>query len=80
MFKRLIAAAALSTALFHTIAPTAALTAPLIALFMFITTRTTFGRRIYANLRRAMSYVLAVHVPIAGMALPDYSGTPVAQQ
>ena len=27
------------------------------------------GRRIYANLRKAMSYVLAVHVPIAGMAL-----------
>ena len=27
------------------------------------------GRRIFANLRKAMSYILAVHVPIAGMAL-----------
>ena len=27
------------------------------------------GRRIFNNLRKAMSYVLAVHVPIAGMAL-----------
>jgi P-type Ca2+ transporter type 2C len=27
------------------------------------------GRRIFANLRNSMSYILAVHVPIAGMAL-----------
>jgi Ca2+-transporting ATPase len=27
------------------------------------------GRRIYDNLRRAMAYVVAVHVPIAGLAL-----------
>lgn len=27
------------------------------------------GRRIYSNIRNAMSYLLAVHVPIAGMAL-----------
>lgn len=27
------------------------------------------GRRIYDNLRRAMAYILAVHVPIAGMSL-----------
>ena len=27
------------------------------------------GRAVYANLRKAMSYVLAVHVPILGMAL-----------
>ena len=27
------------------------------------------GRRIFDNLRKAMSYILAVHVPIAGMAL-----------
>ena len=27
------------------------------------------GRRIFGNLRKAMSYILAVHVPIAGMAL-----------
>ncbi|MBA3058822.1 MAG: cation-translocating P-type ATPase [Gammaproteobacteria bacterium] len=27
------------------------------------------GRRIFGNLRKSMSYILAVHVPIAGMAL-----------
>ena len=27
------------------------------------------GRRIYDNLRKAMSYIVAVHVPIAGLAL-----------
>ena len=27
------------------------------------------GRRIYDNLRKAMSYILAIHVPIAGMSL-----------
>jgi P-type Ca2+ transporter type 2C len=27
------------------------------------------GRRIYANIRNAMSYLVAVHVPTAGMAL-----------
>ena len=27
------------------------------------------GRRIYDNLRKAMAYILAVHVPIAGMSL-----------
>jgi Ca2+-transporting ATPase len=27
------------------------------------------GRRIYDNLRKAMSYIIAVHVPIAGLAL-----------
>jgi Ca2+-transporting ATPase len=27
------------------------------------------GRRIFGNLRKAMTYILAVHVPIAGMAL-----------
>jgi Ca2+-transporting ATPase len=27
------------------------------------------GRRIFDNLRKAMSYILAVHIPIAGMAL-----------
>jgi P-type Ca2+ transporter type 2C len=35
------------------------------------------GRRIFDNLRKAMSYVLAVHVPIAGMAmLPVLFGWP----
>jgi Ca2+-transporting ATPase len=36
------------------------------------------GRRIYDNLRKAMSYILAVHVPIAGVALlPLVSGQPL---
>jgi Ca2+-transporting ATPase len=36
------------------------------------------GRRIYANLRRSMRYLLAVHVPIAGLALiPVALGWPV---
>jgi Ca2+-transporting ATPase len=36
------------------------------------------GRRIYDNLRRAMSYVLAVHLPIVGMALlPVMLGGPL---
>ncbi|MDR3500840.1 MAG: cation-translocating P-type ATPase [Parvibaculum sp.] len=36
------------------------------------------GRRIYDNLRKAMGYILAVHVPIAGLALlPLLFGTPM---
>ncbi|HZT50801.1 MAG TPA: cation-translocating P-type ATPase, partial [Stellaceae bacterium] len=36
------------------------------------------GRRIYDNLRKAMGYILAVHVPIAGMSLlPLIFGTPL---
>jgi P-type Ca2+ transporter type 2C len=36
------------------------------------------GRRIYDNLRKAMGYVLAVHVPIAGLALlPLLFGLPL---
>jgi P-type Ca2+ transporter type 2C len=36
------------------------------------------GRRIFDNLRKSMSYILAVHVPIAGMALvPVLMGWPV---
>lgn len=36
------------------------------------------GRRIYANLRKSMAYILAVHVPIAGMALlPLLLGWPI---
>ena len=36
------------------------------------------GRRIYDNLRKAMAYILAVHVPIAGMALlPLLFGLPL---
>jgi P-type Ca2+ transporter type 2C len=36
------------------------------------------GRRIYDNLRKAMSYALAVHIPIVGMALlPVLTGQPL---
>ena len=36
------------------------------------------GRRIYDNLRKAMTYILAIHVPIAGMALlPLLTGLPI---
>jgi P-type Ca2+ transporter type 2C len=36
------------------------------------------GRRIYDNLRKAMGYILAVHVPIAGLAmLPVLAGMPL---
>ena len=36
------------------------------------------GRRIYDNLRKAMAYILAIHVPIAGLALlPLLTGLPL---
>ncbi len=36
------------------------------------------GRRIYDNLRKAMGYILALHVPIAGLALlPLLAGLPL---
>ena len=36
------------------------------------------GRRIYSNMRKSMAYVMAIHVPIAGMALlPVLFGWPV---
>lgn len=36
------------------------------------------GRRIYDNLRKAMGYILAIHVPIAGLALlPLLTGLPL---
>jgi Ca2+-transporting ATPase len=36
------------------------------------------GRRIYDNLRKAMAYIIAVHVPIAGLAmLPLFAGLPL---
>jgi Ca2+-transporting ATPase len=36
------------------------------------------GRRIYDNLRKAMAYIVAVHVPIAGLALlPLIAGLPM---
>ena len=46
--------------------------------FASIVASVLLGRRIYANIRKAMSYTLAVHVPIAGMALlPLLFGWPV---
>jgi Ca2+-transporting ATPase len=37
--------------------------------FTSIVTAIRLGRRIYDNLRKAMAYILAVHVPIAGLAM-----------
>jgi P-type Ca2+ transporter type 2C len=37
--------------------------------FSSIVVAVRLGRRIYDNLKRAMGYILAVHVPIAGMSL-----------
>jgi P-type Ca2+ transporter type 2C len=37
--------------------------------FGSIVATVSLGRRIYDNLRKAMSFILAVHVPIAGLAL-----------
>lgn len=37
--------------------------------FAAIVAAVRLGRRIFDNLRKSMSYILAVHVPIAGMAL-----------
>jgi len=37
--------------------------------FTSIVTAVRLGRRIYDNLRKAMAYIFAVHVPIAGLAL-----------
>ncbi|MBN9371012.1 MULTISPECIES: cation-translocating P-type ATPase [unclassified Hydrogenophaga] len=45
--------------------------------FAAIVRAVRLGRRIFDNLRKAMSYILAVHVPIAGMALlPGLFGWP----
>jgi Ca2+-transporting ATPase len=46
--------------------------------FTSIVTAIRLGRRIYDNLRKAMAYILAVHVPIAGLALiPLLFGLPL---
>lgn len=46
--------------------------------FSSIVAAVRLGRRIYDNLRRAMGYLLAVHVPIAGMSiLPLFFNYPV---
>ena len=47
--------------------------------FSAIVAAVRMGRRIYENLRRAMGYIITVHVPIAGMAiLPLIFDLPVA--
>lgn len=46
--------------------------------FKSIVTTVRLGRRIYDNLRKAMSFIFAVHVPIAGLALlPLLFGLPI---
>ena len=46
--------------------------------FGSIVTTVRLGRRIYDNLRKSMSFILAVHVPIAGLALmPLLFGMPI---
>jgi len=46
--------------------------------FASIVTAVRLGRRIYDNLRKAMAYILAIHVPIAGLALiPLLFGLPL---
>ncbi len=37
--------------------------------FISIVTAVRLGRRIYDNLRKAMGFIIAVHVPVAGLAL-----------
>ena len=37
--------------------------------FSSIETAVKMGRRIYDNLKKAMSYIIAIHVPIAGMSI-----------
>ena len=46
--------------------------------FSSIVRAVRLGRRIYANITKATSYVLAIHVPIAGIALiPVFMGWPL---
>jgi Ca2+-transporting ATPase len=46
--------------------------------FASIVSAIRLGRRIYDNLRKAMAYILAIHVPIAGLALiPLLFGLPL---
>jgi Ca2+-transporting ATPase len=46
--------------------------------FASIVRAVRLGRRIYDNLRKAMAYILAIHVPIAGLALlPVLIGWPL---
>ncbi|MDD1666479.1 MAG: cation-translocating P-type ATPase, partial [Methanomicrobiales archaeon] len=46
--------------------------------FASIVAAVRMGRRIYANLRKAMAYIISVHVPIAGLSLaPVLLGLPL---
>lgn len=46
--------------------------------FSSIVAAVRLGRRIYDNLKRSMGYLLAIHVPIAGMSvLPLFFGLPI---
>jgi P-type Ca2+ transporter type 2C len=46
--------------------------------FAAIVTAVHLGRRVYDNLRKSMAYIIAVHVPIAGLALiPLLFGLPL---
>jgi Ca2+-transporting ATPase len=47
--------------------------------FSSIVSAIKLGRRVYENLRKAISYILAVHVPIAGLTLVPvfFAGLPV---
>jgi len=45
--------------------------------FASIVSGISLGRRIFANLRRAMTYITAIHIPVAGLALlPLVLGVP----
>jgi len=47
--------------------------------FSSIVAAVRLGRRIFTNLRKAMAYIIAIHVPIAGMSLlPVLFGWPLA--
>jgi Ca2+-transporting ATPase len=47
--------------------------------FTSIVQAVRLGRRIFDNLKKAMAYILAIHVPIAGMSLvPVFFGWPLA--
>ena len=43
--------------------------------FSSIVQAVRIGRRIFDNLKKAMAYILAIHVPIAGMSLIPVSST-----
>lgn len=46
--------------------------------FSSIVKAISLGRRIFANIKKSMGYILAVHIPIAGMALlPVFFGWPI---